>query len=116
VHELAVTKSILKLVLDHAAQHGGREVLRIRLAVGEMRNLEEDWIQRYFDRISRGTPAEHAVIQVRKVPVAFLCKACGKQFTANLREDKKLVCAHCASFSYDLVSGRELTVETVEIR
>ncbi len=116
MHELAVTKSILKLVLDHTAQHGGSQVLRISLVIGEMRNLEEDWIQRYFDYISAGTPAEKAVIQVRKVPVVFQCKGCERSFSANLREDKKLLCPHCSSFEYDLISGRELLVEQVEIR
>ncbi|NLD48775.1 MAG: hydrogenase maturation nickel metallochaperone HypA [Clostridiaceae bacterium] len=116
MHELAVTKYILKLALDHTEKYGGREVLSIHLLIGEMRNLEEDWIQRYFNYISVGTAAEHAVINVRKVPIAFLCKICGKQFTGDLREDKKLLCTHCNSFEYDLISGRELIVEKLEIK
>lgn len=116
MHELAVTKSILKLVLDHSAQHQAGQVVRITLAIGEMRNLEQDWIQKYFERISAGTPAEHAVIQVRKVPVRFLCSECGTTFTANVRLEKKILCTHCNGFEYTLVSGRELMVEQVEIR
>jgi hydrogenase nickel incorporation protein HypA/HybF len=81
-----------------------------------MRNLEEDWIQRYFNYISKGTKAEKAVIKVRKIPVIFLCKECGNQFSANLREDRKMLCTHCGSFKYDLVSGRELIVEQLEVR
>jgi hydrogenase nickel incorporation protein HypA/HybF len=116
MHELAVTKSILKLALDHTARNGGKEIIKIQLAIGEMRNLEEDWIQRYFDYISKGTIAEKAVIKVKKIPVIFLCKDCGQRFTGNLKEDKKLLCPHCDSFEYDLVSGRELIVEQLEVR
>jgi hydrogenase nickel incorporation protein HypA/HybF len=116
MHELAVTKSILKLALDHAAQNGGMEIVSIHLTIGEMRNLEESWIQRYFDYISKGTIAEKAVIKVRKIPVAFLCKDCGQQFTADIKEDKKILCSHCGSFEYDLVTGRELIVEQLEVR
>ncbi len=116
MHELAVTKSILSVVLNHTAQHGGSQVLRIHLVIGEMRNLEEDWIQRYFDYIAKGTPAQGAAIQVTKKPVAFGCKACGKTFPADLHTTQKLVCSHCGSFEYDLVSGRELLVDQVEIR
>ena len=116
MHELAVTKSILKLALDHAAQNGAKEILAIHLLIGEMRNLEEAWIQRYFDYISAGTPAQNAVIKVTKVPVVFLCKQCARQFTANLKEDKQMLCSHCGSFEYDLVSGRELVVEKLEAR
>jgi hydrogenase nickel incorporation protein HypA/HybF len=116
MHELAVTKSILKLALDAADQNGGSEILSIRLAIGEMRNLEEEWIQRYFNYISRGTKAEKAVIKVRRIPVVFLCKECGSQFKANLKEDRKILCSHCGSFEYDLINGRELIVEQLEVR
>lgn len=46
----------------------------------------------------------------------FRCQDCGQSFTANLRAEHKILCAHCGSFEYDLVSGRELVVEKVEIR
>jgi hydrogenase nickel incorporation protein HypA/HybF len=116
MHELAVTKSILKLVLDHTAQHGSTQVLKIHLVIGEMRNLEEDWIQRYFDYISKGTPAEKSVIKVKKVPVEFLCSGCGRHFTADVKQEKQILCPHCDSFEYDLVAGRELIVEKIEVR
>jgi hydrogenase nickel incorporation protein HypA/HybF len=116
MHELAVTKSILQLALAHADQNGGTQVIAIHLIIGEMRNLEEDWIQRYFDHISLGTPAEKAVIKVKKVPVMFQCKVCKAEFTGNLKEDKKLLCPGCGNFEYDLVSGRELIVEKLEIK
>ena len=116
MHELAVTKSILKVALDNTAQHGGERVLSIHLVVGEMRNLEQDWIQRYFDYISQGTPAEKAIIKLTKVPVEFRCQDCAQSFTADLHAEQKILCAHCGSFEYDLVAGRELVVEKVEIR
>jgi hydrogenase nickel incorporation protein HypA/HybF len=116
MHELAVTRSILKLALDHTARHGGVEIVSISLAIGEMRNLEQEWIQRYFAYISQGTPAERAIIKVRKIPVVFLCKQCGRQFTANLHEDRRILCSHCGSPEYDLLSGRELLVEQLEVR
>ena len=59
MHELAVTKSILQLVLDETEKNQAKEILKIQLVIGEMRNLEEEWIQRYFDYISKGTIAEH---------------------------------------------------------
>ncbi|MEI7849680.1 MAG: hydrogenase maturation nickel metallochaperone HypA [Chloroflexota bacterium] len=114
MHELAVTKSILKLALEHSAQNGAKNILAIHLLIGEMRNLEEPWIQRYFDYISKGTAAEKAVIKVKKIPVMFLCHTCLQQFTADLKIDQKILCTHCGSFEYDLISGRELVVEKLE--
>jgi hydrogenase nickel incorporation protein HypA/HybF len=116
MHELAVTKSILRLALDHSARHGGGEIVSISLAIGEMRNLEQEWLQRYFAYISKGTPAERAMIKVRKIPVVFVCKQCRQSFTADIHADHPLLCAHCGSDEYDLLSGRELAVEQLEVR
>lgn len=115
MHELAVTKSILQIVLDQTSQQNGRKVLSISLVIGEMRNLEEEWIQRYFDQISHKTKAEGAIIHVKKKPVAFLCSKCVSDFTANIHLDQKILCPHCSSDEYELISGRELLIETMEI-
>ena len=116
MHELAVTKSILNLALDQTARNGGTEILSIHLVIGELRNLEENWIQRYFDYIARGTLAQGATIKVTKTPVLFACQSCGGSFSPDLRIDQRVVCPHCGSFEYDLVSGRELTLEKIEVR
>ncbi|UWG95911.1 hydrogenase maturation nickel metallochaperone HypA [Dehalobacter sp. DCM] len=116
MHELAVSKSILSLVLKNAEQKKANKVLAIYLAIGEMRKLEQDWLQRYFDYISKGTIAEGVHIEVKKVPVVFECKLCGKEFSVNLHEDKKLLCPFCDGFEYTLLSGRELLVEKMEVR
>jgi hydrogenase nickel incorporation protein HypA/HybF len=115
MHELAVTKSILQLVLEQAELNHAKGIIRIRLVIGEMRNLEEDWIQRYFDYISKGTIAEKAEIKVRKVPVLFECKKCGQKFTADVHAEEKILCPECNEFDYDLIAGRELIVENVEV-
>jgi hydrogenase nickel incorporation protein HypA/HybF len=116
MHELAVTKSILQLVLDETEKNQAKEILKIQLVIGEMRNLEEEWIQRYFDYISKGTIAEHAVIKVRKVPVLFECKLCGEKFSADVHLEEKILCPKCKGFNYDLVAGRELVIENIEVR
>jgi len=116
MHELAVTKSILQLVLEQTEKNKTSEVLKIQLVIGEMRNLEEGWIQRYFDYISKGTIAEHAVIKVKKIPVLFQCKECQAQFTADVHREEKILCPKCNCFNYDLVAGRELIVENIEVK
>ena len=64
MHELPVTESILKIVLKHARVSGVRKVRTIRLIVGKLSDLEDEWIQRYFDYLSKGTVAEGARLGV----------------------------------------------------
>jgi hydrogenase nickel incorporation protein HypA/HybF len=115
MHELAVTKSILRLVLNAAGDINASKVRTIHLTIGEMRNLEQDWIQRYFDYISAHTIAEGSRIEVKKIPVVFGCGQCGREFKANIHEDKMIICPYCSSEDYSLLSGRELLVENMEV-
>jgi hydrogenase nickel incorporation protein HypA/HybF len=114
VHELPVTQSILEVVLRHAAMHQVRKVHSISLAVGEMSDLEDDWIQKYFDYISKGTLAEGAKLKIERVPVVFRCKACSEEFPANIREDRDIACPSCGGCDLDLVSGREYYIRNME--
>jgi hydrogenase nickel incorporation protein HypA/HybF len=115
MHELAVSRSILQIVLDHTGKNGAHKVRKIFLKIGEMRNLEEDWIQRYFNQISKGSNAENAIIHVIKVPVVFICKICHKEFYASFKEDRKILCSHCNGFDYDLLSGREFIIDKIDV-
>ncbi|MCJ7747981.1 MAG: hydrogenase maturation nickel metallochaperone HypA, partial [Desulfobacterales bacterium] len=54
MHELPITESILNIVLKHAEMNSVRKVMAIHLKVGKLSDLEDDWIQRYFDYLSKG--------------------------------------------------------------
>ena len=53
MHELSITESILKIVLKHAQKSGIQKVMTIHLRIGKLSDLEDEWIQRYFDYLSK---------------------------------------------------------------
>ena len=55
MHELPVTKSIYKIVRKHARKNWVRRVISENLEIGILSDLEQEWIQRYFDYLSKGT-------------------------------------------------------------
>ena len=69
MHELAITQSILNIVLRHPEQAGAQRVTDIHIVMGELSTNVDDSIQFYWDIIARETPAEgaeHRVEVVRK--------------------------------------------------
>ncbi len=84
MHELPILQSIVGVVLQHAEEAGATRVLAVDLEVGELRDLDEECMQRYFDYVSAGTPAADATLRVRRSPVAFSCRSCGSTFAADL--------------------------------
>ena len=66
MHELQVTERILDVVLKHAAGHDVSKIVVIHLRIGELSDLEDEWLQRYFDYLSKDTMAENARLAIEK--------------------------------------------------
>lgn len=115
MHELAVTESILQVVLRHARAGGASKVVSVGLRIGEVSDLLDEWVQRYFDHLSRGTIAEGAVVRIERSPAMFRCGDCGNLFPADPRQREEVRCGRCASEKTFFVSGREYLVQQIEV-
>lgn len=114
MHELPVTEEILNIVLRYARRHGVTLVKKVYLDIGALSDLEEEWIQSYFQKLAAGTVAAEAVIEVTKLPLYFSCRGCGKEFSAELRGAETLVCPVCGGTEVHMISGDEYRVKSME--
>jgi len=116
MHELPVTESILNIVLSHARANKVRKIVRINLIVGELSDLEDEWIQRYFDYLSKDTIARDAKLNITRAPVILKCDACANEFQVDIKQQKDIVCPECSNKSCSLVSGREYYIKDMEVQ
>ena len=114
MHELAITESIFQIVLRHATLNGVERVLAVDLEIGALSDLQAEWMQRYFDRLSRGTAVEGATLRTHRVPALFSCNACQARFEVDSLREGDLCCAHCHSGDVSLVSGKAYHVKSME--
>ena len=112
MHELAITQSMLDLVLEQAEKAGAKEVGRINLVVGKMCGFVEECVQFYFDFLSKGTLAEGATLSFTMVPTMAQCRGCNKPF--ELKEFD-WTCPYCHGSSIEIIAGKELFVESIEV-
>ena len=115
MHELAVTRNIVDVVVRNATAQGARRVVRVRLIVGKMRNFEREWVQKYFDRFARGTIAEGAQLDIDYVPIVFYCNSCGATFQITFGTGERFHCVECGSDDYNMVTGGELMIKEMEV-
>ena len=115
MHELPVTESILSIVLKHAEKHKVKRVVTISLRVGELSDLEDEWIQRYFDYLSKGTRAEKAELVIQRIPITFQCDACANTFEIKREALQDLQCPECGSTECKLVSGKGYYIKNMEV-
>ena len=112
MHELAITQSMFELVMEQAKKAGAKKVGKINLVIGEMTGVVGDCVQFYFNLISQGTLAEGAALSFVMVPPKAQCQRCDKLF--ELKEFD-WTCPGCGGNSLQLVAGKELFVDSIEV-
>ena len=112
MHELPVTRSILEIVEQSAAQANASHITRIDLVVGAWSGLVDDSIQFYFDILSEGTRAERAVLCFQHMPARFRCRTCKTEFAPA---DDDWRCPQCSGLGGELMAGREFYVASIEV-
>lgn len=115
MHELSVTKNILEILLKIAAPNNVSRIVTVNLKIGELSDLEAEWIQHYFDYLSKGTIAEGAVLKVERVPVQVACNECSSVFTVDIKKIEEIRCVNCGSEMCSLKSGMEYYIENMEV-
>ncbi len=115
MHELQVTERILDIAVKHAAGHNVSKIVRIGLKIGELSDLEDEWIQRYFDYLSKGTLAENARLAIERAPIVLRCEACACSFEVSKDGLGEVACPDCGESRCQLVSGREYVVQNMEV-
>jgi hydrogenase nickel incorporation protein HypA/HybF len=116
MHELPITESILKIVLTSAAKNNVRQVMAIHLQVGRLSDLEDEWIQRYFDYLSKGTVADGAKLKIERMPIKLQCNSCAAYYDVEITNIGDAVCPNCGQKNGKLISGREYYIKNMEVQ
>lgn len=114
MHELPIVKNILQVVLKHAVAHEVKKVLAIHIRVGEMSDLEDKWIQKYFDYLAKDNVVKGARLVIERVPVVMKCSDCFMSYEVDLKKDEAMACPECGSVNGTMVSGREYFIKNLE--
>ncbi len=112
MHELAITQSMVDLVLEEAEKAGASKVGKISLIIGEMSGYVEDCVRFYFDFFTKGTIAEGAKLSFNMIPCQARCRDCGKTFEPR---ELNWTCPYCQGSRMEIIAGNELRVESIEV-
>lgn len=115
MHEMALVRNIMEVVIDEAEAADAAEVTAVHVVVGEGRDIVDDLFESLFQFLARGTIAEHARIVIEKTPYQVRCNVCGNEFHIDLFDQHSQVCPSCgADRNYKLISGNELYISKIE--
>ena len=112
MHELAVTKNILSIVISEAAKADAKKVLAIKLTIGALSSFEEDCVNMYFEELSKDTIAAGAKLVVRKICAQLYCENCAEYYTL---EHTDYNCPKCGKAGVYRGDGQDFLIESIEI-
>jgi hydrogenase nickel incorporation protein HypA/HybF len=108
MHELAVTQSVVDMVVERMA---GRRIAAVRVRVGELSGVVPDAMLFCYDVVTAGTDLEGSRLEIERTPGRAHCRDCNQDFALD---DLILLCP-CGSADVQLVAGRELEVASVDL-
>jgi hydrogenase nickel incorporation protein HypA/HybF len=112
MHEQSIVESLLTLALKNAVKAGARKIIRIHLVVGGFTGVVEDAVNFYFGFLSKDTMAAGAQISYTHVPAQLRCRDCDLLFPMQKRDYH---CPKCEGRRMEIVGGRELYIENMEV-
>ena len=112
MHEQSIVESILAVALEHAERAKASKIVRVHVVVGELSGVVDEAASFYFSFLSKDTIAAQAVLCFRHVAAEFRCRQCDRVFAA---EGRGPVCPECRDPIVDIVAGRELYVDSLEV-
>jgi hydrogenase nickel incorporation protein HypA/HybF len=112
VHELSLVASLFEVLEEKAREHGAVRITAVVLKVGVMSGVVPDLLESAFEMYKKGTLADGARLEIVRVPVKLRCPDCGGE---SVREDADFSCAACGSRRIEIVEGRDIVVERIEL-
>ncbi|MEG0778283.1 MAG: hydrogenase maturation nickel metallochaperone HypA [Oscillospiraceae bacterium] len=114
MHELGIMNDVLATALRVVETNNGKKVTKITLKVGVLSGILPNYMQSFFDLISKGTAAEGSKLVIENEPAVFQCADCGEQSTFE-SFGSDFVCLHCGGTSIRLLSGKSFQIVSVAI-
>jgi hydrogenase nickel incorporation protein HypA/HybF len=111
MHELSIAVALVEQAEAICRRENGTRVLSIAAAVGALSGVDAAALEGAFPLAAAGSLAEDARLVVTPVAARGRCRDCARETDVTL---PFFDCA-CGSANVDIVAGRELLLNSVEI-
>ena len=112
MHEMGIAIQIMNIVQQSLPPDEDLKVKTIHLRVGKLTAIVPQSLRFCMEVVTKDTPAEGADLEFTEVPLVVYCSECGDETEIQQPPFK---CSACGSDKVDIVSGREMIVESIEV-
>lgn len=113
MHEMGIALQIIEIASASIPAHNPPlQVEKVNLKVGKLAAIVPDSLRFCFDIAAKESPLAGATLEIEEIPVQARCKDCDAEWTIH---EPVFKCQQCNSGKLDIISGRELNIESIEI-
>jgi len=113
MHEMSIAIQIVEIAKAAVpADLEGAKVDFVDLRLGKLTAVVPDSLRFCFGIVSRDTTLAGAELRIDEVPVVVRCRDCGADSDID---EPPFICGSCTSGRLEIISGRELTVTSIEV-
>jgi len=113
MHEMGIALQIVEIATASIPPDLGEvRIAKVNLKVGKLAAIVPESLRFCFGVASKDTPLDGAELSIEELPVLARCKQCNRQWTISKPVFK---CERCSSGDLEILSGRELDIESIEI-
>ena len=112
MHELSIVEALVKTVMEKAEEGKAVKVKSVYLVVGELSGVLTEAVEFYFSFLTKDSIAAGASLFFVQPPTQVKCRNCGTVYNP---ENLNLTCPQCKERKVEIISGRELYIESMEV-
>jgi hydrogenase nickel incorporation protein HypA/HybF len=112
LHELSLTQSIVELAIRHANLANAAAIRSITVEIGALSGVVADAVEFAFDVCSKGTLADGARLEIRRIAGVGRCLQCRRE---SQIEALTHICPLCGSLALETVQGQEMKFTEMEV-
>ena len=113
MHEMGIATEIVRIVTESIpADMADPKVARINLKVGKLAAVVPQSLQFCFEIAAKDGPAEGAELRIEEIGVSARCNDCANLWQVDAPTFR---CPKCQSNSLEMLSGRELDIDSIEL-
>lgn len=120
VHELSIASAVVDHVLEFLDAHSAKQLLKVRLAIGELSHVEADQLRFCYAAITQETAMENSTLEIESVAAVVECPHCSYRGRPKYWEDAlcaapipTLECPHCQG-AVEPVEGNDCAIKTIQ--
>ena len=112
MHELALAREIVKIILMAAQNQNIHRIRRVRVELGSFGHVEEGALHFAFTAAANGTIAAGSLLEIIRLPGQAWCYDCNQSVALA---NQLAPCALCGGEKLDIIGGKELRVVNMEV-